>query len=70
MNTLALAVHEMVVGQESAESCAHNLSAEDRRALCDVETLVRRSPKDLLRVLAETLQDDWWYAVEPIASQA
>jgi len=61
MNSLARAVHGMVVGHKSLGDVSGDLTAQERAALADMQPVLSRSPEDLARVLAKApTQSEWW----------
>jgi hypothetical protein len=63
MNSLAYAVHGMVVGGKPVETVLHDLTAQERLALADMRAVLLRLPKDLASTLAKIgTQDQWWIA--------
>lgn len=60
MNSLAQAVHAVVVGGKSVEDVSRGLTTQERAALADMLTSLQRLPQDLARVLAaEPTQSEW-----------
>ena len=60
MNSLAHAVHDLIVGRKPVEAVSGSLTAEQQTVLRDLRSVLCRSPRALANVLAaEGRRQDW-----------
>jgi hypothetical protein len=59
MNALACVVHDLVTGEDVAG--LHGLSPLEQETLADLQSLLRRPPRELAALLARTeTPEPWW----------
>lgn len=71
MNELARAVHDVVNGNAKLDAeLVSRLSPQERTALAELESLLRRSPGDLAALLAQDGPTAVWFGPAPTVSRS
>lgn len=71
MNALARIVHNLVTGEQvSRANVPSNLSCLEQEALADLQSLLRRSPRELAAFLAQGQWPEEWRVPPPACDRA
>ena len=67
MNALARVVHNLVTGEQASRiDVRSNLSRLEQEALADLQSLLRRSPRDLAAFLVQGQWPEPWLSPPPL----
>jgi len=67
MNALACVVHDLVTGEQvSRVDVPSKLSRLEQEALADLQSLLRRSPRDMAVFLAQGQWPEPWWSPPPL----